>query len=204
MVITLLVAIVLPLVMPSEFSPGRGWAVAVVEAILLVAMLVTDPGRIDARSAKVRAVRIAIIVVLVLGAAWATGALIHDILDGGSNTNTAGELLFAGGLVFAYIAIAFAFLYWELDSGGPGRRAHAVVAYPDFAFPQHTSPELAPPGWRPVFLDYLYLGLTNSIAFSPTDVMPLTHWAKLGMAVQSVAALAVLGLVIASAVNVLG
>jgi len=203
-VVTLLVAIVLPLVMPHEFSPGRGYAVAAIEAILLVAMLVTDPGRIDARSAKVRAVRIAMIVVLVLGAAWATGALINDILDGGSNTNSAGKLLFAGGLVFAYIAIAFAFLYWELDSGGPGRRAHVVVAHPDFAFPQHTSPDLAPPGWRPVFLDYLYLGLTNSIAFSPTDVMPLTHWAKLAMAVQSLASLAVLGLVIASAVNVLG
>jgi hypothetical protein len=79
-----------------------------------------------------------------------------------------------------------------------------VVPHPDFAFPQHTSPHLAPPGWRPVFLDYLYLGLTNSIAFSPTDTMPLTHWAKLAMAVQSVASLAVLGLVIARAVNVLG
>jgi hypothetical protein len=131
-------------------------------------------------------------------------ALIDDIVDGGSNTGTAGKLLLAGGLVFAYLTIAFAFLYWELDSGGPGRRAHTVVAHPDFAFPQHASPHLAPPGWRPVFLDYLYLGITNSIAFSPTDTMPLTHWAKLTMAVQSVASLAVLGLVIASAVNVLG
>ena len=202
--ITLLVAIVLPLVMPHEFSPGRGFAISGIEAILLVAMLVTDPGRIDARSAKVRAIRIAMIVVLVIGAAWATVALTDDILNGGSNTNSAGELLLAGGLVFAYIAIAFAFLYWELDSGGPGRRAHTVVAHPDFAFPQHANPDLAPPGWRPVFLDYLYLGITNSIAFSPTDVMPLAHWAKLAMAVQSLASLAVLGLVIASAVNVLG
>ena len=202
--ITLLVAIVLPLVMPDEFSPGSGWVASALEAALLIAMLVTDPGRIDARSTKVRAIRIAMIVVLVLGAAWATGALTDDILDGGSNTNSAGELLLAGGLVFAYLTIAFAFLYWELDSGGPGRRAHTVVAHPDFAFPQHTSPDLAPPGWRPVFLDYLYLGITNSIAFSPTDVMPLAHWAKLAMAVQSVASLAVLGLVIASAVNVLG
>jgi hypothetical protein len=203
-VITLLVAIALPLLMPSEFSPGNGFAASGVEAILLVAMLVTDPGRIDARSAKVRAIRIAMICVLVIGAAWATVALIVDIVHGGSKTNSAGELLLAGGLVFVYIAIAFAFLYWELDSGGPGRRAHTMVAHPDFAFPQHANPDLAPPGWRPVFLDYLYLGITNSIAFSPTDVMPLAHWAKLAMAVQSLASLAVLGLVIASAVNVLG
>ena len=204
MVITLLVAIALPFLMPSQFSPGNGWGVGSVEAILLVAMLVTDPGRIDARSTKVRAIRIAMICVLVIGAAWATIALIVDIVDGGSKTNSAGKLLLAGALVFTYIAIAFAFLYWELDSGGPGRRAHSVVAHPDFAFPQHANPHLAPPGWRPVFLDYLYLGLTNSIAFSPTDTMPLTHWAKLAMGVQSIAALAVLGLVIARAVNVLG
>src|SRR5262249_49933500 len=127
-VITLLVAIALPLLMPNEFSPGRDYAVSAVETILLVAMLVTDPGRINARSAKVRAIRIALICVLVIGAGWATVALIADIIDGGSNTNTAGKLLLAGGLVFTYIAIAFAFLYWELDSGGPGHRAHTVAA----------------------------------------------------------------------------
>jgi hypothetical protein len=77
------------------------------------------------------------------------------------------------------------------------------VTHPDLAFPQHTSPELARPGWRPVFVDYLYLSLTNSIAFSPTDTMPLAHWAKLVMGLQSVAALALLGLVVAQAVNVL-
>ena len=200
-VITLLVAIALPLLMPSEFSPGDGFVASGIEAILLVAMLVTDPGRIDARSAKVRAIRIALICVLVIGAAWATVALIVDIVDGGSKTNSAGELLLAGGLVFAYIAIAFAFLYWELDSGGPGRRAHVTVAHPDFAFPQHASPHLAPPGWRPVFLDYLHLGFTNATAFSPTDVMPLTHRAKYAMLVQSTVALALIGLVVARAVN---
>jgi hypothetical protein len=71
----------------------------------------------------------------------------------------------------------------------------------DFAFTQQLSPELAPPGWRPVFLDYLYLGFTNATAFSPTDVMPLTHRAKYTMVVQSTVALALVGLVVARAVN---
>ena len=139
-VITLLVAIVLPLVMPNEFSPGRGWGVAVVEAILLVAMLVTDPGRIDARSAKVRAVRIAMIVVLVLGAAWATGALIHDILDGGSNTNSAGKLLFVGGLVFAYIDRARVPVLGarQRRTGAPGIFQSSRPQH--FAFPQPRAP----------------------------------------------------------------
>jgi hypothetical protein len=44
--------------------------------------------------------------------------------------------------------------------------------------------------------------LTNALAFSPTDVMPLAHWAKLTMALQSIVSVALLGLIIARAVNV--
>jgi hypothetical protein len=58
-------------------------------------------------------------------------------------------------------------------------------------------------GWRPKFLDYLYLGFTNATAFSPTDVMPLALWAKLAMTAQAITSLAILGLVIARAVNIL-
>ena len=64
-------------------------------------------------------------------------------------------------------------------AASPGRRRHRTRRYPDLAFPEHLNPDVAPPGWRPVFYDYLYLGLTNAVAFSPTDVMPLAHWAKL-------------------------
>ena len=74
---------------------------------------------------------------------------------------------------------------------------------PDFAFPQQLNPEVAPPGWKPQFIDYLYLGLTSCTAFSPTDVMPLTPRAKVLMGCESLISLAVLGLVIARAVNVL-
>ncbi len=60
---------------------------------------------------------------------------------------------------------------------------------------------LSPPGWRPVFLDYPHLGFTDATAFSPADVMPLTHRAKYTMLVQSSAALALFALVVARAVN---
>ena len=73
---------------------------------------------------------------------------------------------------------------------------------PDFAFTQQLNPELAPPDWRPRYVDYLVLGVTTSTAFSPTDVMPMTPWAKLAMALQSLISLTVIGLVIARAVNV--
>ena len=64
------------------------------------------------------------------------------------------------------------------------------------------SPELAPPDWRPMYVDYFILGVTTSTAFSPTDVLPVSAWAKLTMALQSLISLVVVGLVIARAVNI--
>jgi hypothetical protein len=78
-----------------------------------------------------------------------------------------------------------------------------MPATPQLAFPQQLNPNLNASRWRPRLIDYLYLGLTNSTAFSPTDVMPLAPWAKIVMGVQSVVSLVILGLVIARAVNVL-
>ena len=96
----------------------------------------------------------------------------------------------------------FSLLYWLLDSGGPLARYRHERAFPDFLFTQQASPELAPPGWLPHYADYLILGFTTSTAFSPTDVLPMSRWAKLLMAAQSLLSLLVIGLVIARAVNV--
>jgi len=202
-VIAAAVVVVLPFLMPEKFTPGPVWLVPAIESGLLIAMLVADPGRIDRHSARIHALRLAFVTLLAVGAGFAVGNLTAEILRGGKIVNDPGELLFAAVLVFADIVIAFAFVYWELADGGPGYRANHPVAHPDLAFVQHTSPELAPPGWRPVFVDYLYLSLTNSIAFSPTDTMPLAHWAKLVMGLQSAAAIVLIGLVVAQAVNVL-
>lgn len=65
-------------------------------------------------------------------------------------------------------------------------------------------PDLAPKDWEPAFVDYLYVSFTNATAFSPTDTMPMTRWAKLMMLVQSVISLLTVALVIARAVNVFG
>jgi uncharacterized membrane protein len=65
------------------------------------------------------------------------------------------------------------------------------------------TPEVADRDWEPYFFDYFYVSFTNATAFSPTDTMPLSRWAKLAMMVQSIVALATIGLVVARAVNVL-
>ncbi len=169
---------------------------------MLVAVVAADPGSITRRSRELRVLSIGLVSVLVIGALWSTLLLIDDLIHGGPETNSAGELLEAGSIVWVSNSIAFALLYWELDGGGAAARAHTRTVHPDLAFPQHLNPSIGPPGWRPRFVDYLYLSFTNSTAFSPTDVMPLVPWAKIAMAVQAVVSLGILGLVIARAVNI--
>jgi len=202
-VITLVVAMAIPLLMPDELIPASRWIAPSVIFVLLVAMLVLDPGRIDRRSVQLHWLRLGILIVLALGTGYGTVELTHALVVGSAAiTNSPEQLLRAGGLVWLGLLITFGFLYWELDQGGPGERAHIEREFPDLAFPQDLNPSIAPPGWHPTFIDYLYLGLTNNLAFSPTDVMPLRHWAKLAMGLQSVVSLLVLGLVIARAVNI--
>lgn len=173
------------------------------EGLLLVALISGDPGRISRRSTVLRSVAVALVVVLVGSAIWSTIQLIDDLIHGGHETNSANALLLAGGSVWSSTVLAFSLLYFELDSGGPAARAHHMPPTPALAFPQQLSPELNAPHWRPHYIDYLYLGFTNSTALSPTDVMPLAPWAKSVMTLQSILSLMILGLVVARAVNVL-
>jgi hypothetical protein len=197
-------AIILTILMPDDVRLGPNWLLPLIEGALLVALIAGDPGRIDRRSAPLRALSVGLVFVLILGGAlWATALLTSHLIEGGRETDSADALLKAGSIVWVSNIIAFALLYWELDSGGAAARAHNAPAKAvGFAFPQQMSPELAPAHWRPRFIDYLYLGFTNATAFSPTDAMPLAPWAKITMAVQALISLVILGLVIARAVNV--
>src|SRR4051794_2658514 len=152
------VSMVLTIVMPDTVRPAANWAYPALEGVLLVVLIVGDPGKIDRRANWLRTVSIVLVAVLVSGALWATGELVYDLVHGGGATNSASALLESGAIVWLSNNIAFSLLYWELDSGGPAVRAHGLPPYPDLAFPQHMAPELAPAGWRPQFIDYLYLG----------------------------------------------
>lgn len=197
-------AMVLTLLLPDDLRLAPRWLLPTIEGLLLVVLLAGDPGRISRRSTALRVASVALISVLALSAIWSTVQLIDDLVHGGPETNSASALLQAGGSVWACIVLVFSLLYFELDGGGAAARAERMPGSPDLAFPQQLNPHLGDPEWRPRYVDYFYLGLTNSMAFSPTDVMPLASWAKLTMAVQSVVSLLILGLVVARAVNVLG
>jgi hypothetical protein len=192
-------AIVLTILMPDDVQLGPDWLLPLLEGVLLVAIFATDPGRIDR---PLRALSIGLVSVLVLGALWATVLLTSHLINGGKETDSAEALLTAGSTVWASNIIAFALLYWEMDSGGSAARARRPPEHPDVAFPEQLTPSIAAADWRPRFYDYLYLGFTNATAFSPTDAMPLALWAKATMALQALISLVILGLVIARAVNV--
>jgi hypothetical protein len=126
-------------------------------------------------------------------------ALVASLLSG--HERDGGQLLFKALVVWTTNTITFGLWFWFLDRGGPARRVEPSPPPPDFLFPQQSDPELAP-GWRPRLFDYLYISFTNSIAFSPTDTMPLTHSAKALMLTEaSVSSVTVL-LVVARAVNI--
>ena len=194
------VNIALRLWLPGESAVRAPWLLPSIEVALLVVLLTADPtGPVERR--RLRRVALVLVGLLVLAALWATTILVDDLIRGTGVSNDPSELLGTGAVVWLGNNLAFALLYWLMDGGGPHARSRHGRRVVDFAFTQQMSPELAPPGWRPVFLDYLHLGFTNATAFSPTDVMPLSHRAKYAMLVQSTVALSLFGLVVARAVN---
>ena len=130
------------------------------------------------------------------------GLLVHELIA--RSTDMSGRELLAGALtVWVANVIVFALWYWELDRGGPRRREVDGGDTPDFLFPQMTDGKDIMPGWQPAFSDYLYTSSTNATAFSPTDTMPITGWAKLLMSMQSLSSFVLVVLVTARAVNIL-
>lgn len=204
LVLSLFIAltIVLRLLEPNHEALGPPWLVPAVEIALLGALIAANPGHLEGRAKWLRPVSITLICGLAVVAFVDTAILVNDLIRGNAVTNSAASLLTSGALIWLGNALIFGLLYWSLDGGGPLARYRGDHPYPDFAFSQQLSPELAPPGWRPSYVDYLVLGITTSTAFSPTDVMPVSAWAKLTMALQSLMSLTVIGLVIARAVNV--
>ena len=196
------VAIALQLVLPSRLVIGPGWLLPTLEGLLFVGLTTANPRRLSRTSNAIRAASVALIALISLANAFATAELIDGLING-TLGDSASKLISRGASVYVTNVIVFALWYWEWDRGGPVLRSQGLCEYPDFLFPQMSQPALAPPDWAPNFLDYLYVSFTNATAFSPTDTMPLSRWAKMLMAVQSAVALLTVAFVVARAVNVL-
>lgn len=193
----------LQIAIPERYTAVPRIPMIALESLLIVVILVSNP---------LTAHRWTVLgtwsMRLLIGAITLDNTLAAIVLDwhiiNGEMADAAPVLLGSGAAVYLTNVIAFGLWYWALDRGGPAQRAAGTTRYPAFQFPQMTSPPgQVRPGWRPMCFDYLYVGFTNSIAFSPTDTMPLARWAKAMMIVQSLVATTTIALVFARAVSVL-
>ena len=178
------------------------WLFPLISTLLLVASIAVYESR-DEPGRPARVLSFAFSAVLVLANAVSLVLLVRGVFVGSHLRPPA--LLFAGLSLWLVNIAVFALIYWEMDGGGPEARADGYMAgYPDFVFPQQQADQqgLAPATWKPSFSDYLYVSLTSSIAFSPTDAMPYSKRAKFAMAVENVLSLATLAVVVARAVNI--
>ncbi|MFI6997558.1 hypothetical protein [Nocardia sp. NPDC050175] len=192
----------LQLVLPDRFLPEPGWLLPGLEALLLVVVVIANPVRVDREETWLRWLGLGLVGLLAVATAYSADRLVVGLIDGTLSDDPA-RLLGSGGAVWLTNVVVFGLGYWEFDRGGPAARAHARKPLPDFMFVQMQNPELASPEWEPQFMDYLYLSFTNATAFSPTDVMPMSRWAKALMMAQSAISLILAALVIARAINVL-
>ena len=177
-----------------------GWLLLASPALLMMILLLAVP-LAELSPGRVRNAGVFLLVLLVAADAFAVGVLLVALAGSSAASLSAGELLTHGAVVWLTNIITFGLLFWLLDEGGSRVRAERERRDVDFQFPQDTVPRA---GWSPRLSDYLYVSLTNAIAVSPTDTMPLTPRAKGLMAVESLISYAVVLLVVAQAVNTLG
>jgi len=190
--------------------PGRlvlvqpAWVLPLVQGALLIILIAANPHRINRQSTVMRSLSLVLAAILSLANGWSVARLAYDITHGNKG-QTPGELLITGAVIWLTNVIVFGLWYWEFDRGGPVARAlNLKNRYPDFQFVQMVSPpEMVPPDWEPFFLDYLYLAFTNAAAFSPTDVLPMSRWAKVAMTFQSIISIVTVALVVSRAINIL-
>lgn len=226
--IAVAVGIAIQVRLPAALDVGPHWLLAAVEALLLAALIggrYAVPTRQEpVTMRRLRTLTIAVIALVSLDNLIALGLLVRELLHGSQADGR--SLVLSALAIWTTNVIIFGLWFWEFDGGGPIPRRLDPDAPRDFLFPQmqmgqdekeqiardkHLEALGQPPtprrlnyvGWLPAFYDYFYLSFTNATAFSPTDTMPLSFWAKALMLVQSAAALLTIALIAARAVNIL-
>jgi len=209
-----LLALTLYLFLPSSFLPEVRYVAVAAGLLMLVPLIVLNPRRLHHESTWSRRLSVSLALLVTAANLVAFVQLVTQLV--GAATTDGPGILLAALQVWVTNVIGFALIYWELDRGGPvarrrGPRSELPVA--DFRFPQDEDHDAVTEvaarssvvsDWVPGYLDYLYFSASNSMAFSPTDTMPLSHRAKALMMFESFAGFVLLALVIARAVSLLG
>jgi hypothetical protein len=199
--------------LPNTLLIAPRFVVPALELALFVPLVAVNPRRMVRENRVLRRLSIALVLVIAAANAVALILVLIELVSGQASHGK--QLLLAAGQVWLTNIIIFALAFWELDRGGPVRRTQAqnrALPAADFRFPQDEDHDAigevaarssAKSGWTPGFIDYLYISVTNSSAFSPTDTMPLSPRAKLLMAAESVSAIVLSVLVISRGVSLL-
>jgi len=176
------------------------WLLPVVPEALFIVSTFSRPHRALVEKGIRRQAGITVLALASVTNAFLVFAVIASLVSG--HETSGSHLLLKGATVWLTNVILFGLWFWIFDRGGPASRVGPNPPLPDFQFPQMENPNLAAKDWRPHFVDYMYVSFTNSIAFSPTDSMPLNRWAKLLMLFESSLSALVILLVAARSVNI--
>ena len=199
--LVVLMVIGLQFFIPKSLAIPHHKVFCFVEAVLLASIVLVAPKKLGLPHVPQRTLALVLNAFMMLSNSASAILLVEKIIDG--SITSPKRLLWSGFSLWLSNIVIFSLWYWDFDRGGPASRAAGIDSTPDFLFPQMTDPAFAAPGWYPKYSDYLYVSVTNASAFSPTDAMPLTKWAKTLMAIQSITSLILVGLVVARAVNIL-
>jgi hypothetical protein len=207
------VAIALYALLPDDLLVGPRWIVPAVESVLLVSLVVVNPWRMSRETRWSRWASLLLIAVIAAANLVSLGVTVTALVRQSPAAGDPGTLLVAALQIWLTDVLVFALAFSELDRGGPvsrSRRPRRELPAADFRFSQDENGDAVQEvakgssetsDWVPSFLDYLYVSLTNSSAFSPTDTMPLTPRAKALMGIEATAALLTSLLVISAGVG---
>jgi len=203
-VITILAVLILQLELPERVKLAPGWTLYVGGIAVMAPMVAV--GLSSAKTFWLRVERIVTLffsVVIGLSTVLILVTLISEMLNP-SGKISGLQLLASSVAVWVFNVLAFTLLYWQIDRGGPDARANNTSPRPDWLFPQEGAPEEdLSADWRPMFVDYLFLGYCTATAFSPTDALPLTPRAKVLMMLQSSISLVTIVVVASRAIGLL-
>lgn len=213
--LAVLAATLLYVTLPPRLTIGPVWIAAALVLVVLIPLSILAPRR----HAETLRSRIASIVLIAIVNFFNLASVLLLVASFFRPEKAAlhqpGYLLHIGAQIWFTNILVFALWYWELDGDGPEARAQAIAATDfenaDFLFPQMqmsiagsgATPTCIDPHWKPEFFDYLYLAFTDATAFSPTDVMPLSRWAKALMMSEALISLITIAIVLARAISLI-
>jgi len=186
--------------LPNRLVVGPKWILPVL-IILPLIPLSAERHRHANESRHVRRLTLTLIALVTAANVVSMGLLVHHLLH--TQVVQGRSLIYSAVAVWMTNVIVFGLWFWEIDRGGPARRAGGTTVFPDLQFPQMENPTLAPPEWRPAFTDYLYTSFANGTSFAPADAMPLTRRLKTLFLGESIVSLITIAVVAARAVNIL-